>query len=202
MLRRLVLLRHGETEYNAGGRLQGQIDSVLTEAGREQARAAVPALMRFAPELTVASDLRRAAKTAEVFGTVSGVPLRTDKRLRETHLGAWQGMTGEEVDRRWPGGRRAWREPTWAPPGGEARVEVAARACELVDELDGEVAGTALLCAHGGTIAATTARLLDLPLPHWRMFAGMGNCHWTVLARGRAPAAPWRLATYNAGITG
>jgi broad specificity phosphatase PhoE len=201
MLRRLVLLRHGETDYNATGRLQGQIDSVLTEAGRAQARAAVPALMRFHPELTVTSDLRRAAETAEVFGEVSGVPLRLDKRLRETHLGAWQGMTGTEVDAAWPGGRRAWRQPTWAPPGGEPRVEVAARACELVDELDSELDGTALLCAHGGTIAATTARLLDLPLPSWPVLAGMGNCHWTVLARSRAQRACWRLVTYNAGVT-
>jgi broad specificity phosphatase PhoE len=202
MLRRMVLLRHGETEYNATGRLQGHIDSVLTETGREQARAAVPALMRFCPELAVTSDLRRAAETAEVFSEISGVPLRSDKRLRETHVGAWQGLTGDEVDERWPGGLQAWREPTWSPPGWEARVEVAARTCELIGELDAELAGTALLCAHGGTIGATTARLLGLPLRHWPVFAGMGNCHWTVLARSRGQAARWRLVTYNAAVTG
>jgi len=96
--RRLVLWRHGETDYNAAGRMQGHLDSALTPRGWNQARFAVPALARFSPDLVIASDLRRATDTATVLTDAIGVPLRIDKRLRETHLGEWQGLTGEEVD--------------------------------------------------------------------------------------------------------
>ncbi|MGX7827432.1 histidine phosphatase family protein [Actinokineospora sp. 24-640] len=202
-LRRLVLWRHGETDYNASGRMQGHLDSNLTEVGRNQARFAVPALARFAPDIVVASDLRRATDTATVFSTASGVPLRIDKRLRETHLGLWQGKTSAEVDTEWPGARRTWQtDPTWAPPGGEPRVEVATRAAEVVTDLDAGDEDTAMLCAHGGLIIALTARLLELPLASWSLLGGIGNCHWTVLARRANSGLAWRLIAYNAGITG
>ncbi|HWE88133.1 MAG TPA: histidine phosphatase family protein [Pseudonocardiaceae bacterium] len=199
---RLVLWRHGETDYNAEGRMQGHLDSALTQTGWNQARFAVPALARFDPQIVVASDLRRATDTATVFSEASGVPLRLDKRLRETNLGLWQGLTGVEVDAGWPGARRTWQQdPTFPPPDGETKVEVAARAAELVAELAVEWHGTALLCTHGGLINGLTAHLLDLPVPLWPRVSGLGNCHWTVLTR-RPGDGPWRLAVHNAGITG
>lgn len=202
-LARLVLWRHGETDYNASGRMQGHLDSNLTEVGWNQARFAVPALTRFAPDVVVASDLRRAMDTATVFSTASGVPLQMDKRLRETHLGQWQGKTSAEVDAQWPGSRKLWQtDPTWTPPGGESRVEVAARAAEVVADLDRDADGTALLCAHGGLIVALTAQLLELPLACWSLLGGIGNCHWTVLSRRKTSGLAWRLIAYNAGITG
>jgi broad specificity phosphatase PhoE len=202
-LRRIVLWRHGETDYNATGRMQGHLDANLTEVGWNQARFAVPALIRFAPDVVVTSDLRRATDTATVFSTASGVPMRVDKRLRETHLGLWQGKTSAEVDAEYPGARTTWQtDPTWAPPGGEARIEVAARAAEVVADLDAGEDGTALLCAHGGLISALTAHLLNLPVECWPLLAGIGNCHWTVLARREANGDAWRLINYNAGITG
>lgn len=199
-VRRIILWRHGETTYNASGRMQGHIDTELTEVGWNQARFAVPALARFAPDLVVASDLRRATDTATVFTEGMGVPLRVDKRLRETCLGQWQGLTGAEVDKDWPGYRRRWRgDATWAPPGGESRVDVADRAFEVVEDLEREELDTVLLAAHGGLIVALTARLLDLPVEHWTMLGGIGNCHWVELAR---PEGRWRLHAYNAGMTG
>jgi glucosyl-3-phosphoglycerate phosphatase len=203
-LRRLVLWRHGETDYNASGRMQGQLDSVLTQVGWNQARFAVPALARFSPDLVVASDLRRATDTATVFTTATGVALRIDKRLRETNLGIWQGMTSAEIDEQWPGSRRIWQtDPTWSPPGGESRVEVATRAHEVVSDLD-HVEGvlTVLLCAHGGLTAALTGHLLELPVTAWAKLGGIGNCHWTVLERRLTSGLAWRLIEYNAGITG
>lgn len=204
-LRRLVLWRHGETDYNASGRMQGQLDSVLTQVGWNQARFAVPALARFSPDLVIASDLRRATDTATVFTNATGVPLRIDKRLRETNLGIWQGMTSAEVDEQWPGSRQVWQtDPTWSPPGGESRVEVAARAYDLVADLDRADSGiaTALLCAHGGLTAALTGHLLELPVTAWTKLGGVGNCHWTVLERRLTSGLAWRLIVYNAGITG
>ena len=202
-LRRLVLWRHGETDYNAASRMQGHLDSQLTEVGWNQARFAVPALARFSPDLVVASDLRRAMDTATVFVQATGVPLRIDKRLRETNLGSWQGRTGAEVDELAPGARDVWqRDATWAPPGGESRVEVANRAAEVVADLDEGDAETVMFGTHGGLITALTGRLLDLPVSAWPMLGGIGNCHWTVLARRSSTGLAWRLITYNAGITG
>jgi glucosyl-3-phosphoglycerate phosphatase len=202
-LRRLVLWRHGETNYNASGRMQGHLDSALTDVGRNQARFAVPALARFSPDLVVASDLRRALDTATVFVQATSVPLRIDKRLRETNLGEWQGKTGAEVDEMAPGARAQWQsDATWAPPGGESRVEVAARAAEVVAGLDEGGEETVVLCAHGGLITALTGRLLDLPVKNWPLLGGIGNCHWTVLARRETTGMAWRLMAYNAGITG
>ncbi|MGH3877062.1 MAG: histidine phosphatase family protein [Actinophytocola sp.] len=202
-LSRLVMWRHGETDYNATGRMQGHLDSVLTDVGRNQARFAVPALARFSPDIVVTSDLRRAMDTATTFTEVTGVPLRVDKRLRETNLGLWQGMTSAEVDEQWPGSRQLWQtDPTWTPPGGESRLEVAARAAEVVGDLDESTEDTAVLCAHGGLITALTGHLLELPITAWAKLGGIGNCHWTVLTRRGSSGLAWRLRVYNAGITG
>jgi len=202
-LSRLVMWRHGETDYNATGRMQGHLDAALTDVGRNQARFAVPALARFSPEIVVTSDLRRAMDTATTFTETTGVSLRVDKRLRETNLGLWQGMTSVEVDEQWPGARQQWQtDPTWTPPGGESRLEVAARAAEVVGDLDETTDDTAVLCAHGGLIAALTGHLLELPITAWAKLGGIGNCHWTVLARRGSSGLAWRLRVYNAGITG
>ena len=90
-VRRLVLLRHGQTEWNAGSRMQGQLDTDLTELGREQAGAAAEVLAKRQPLVIVSSDLRRALDTATALGERSGVHVSVDERLRETHLGDWQG---------------------------------------------------------------------------------------------------------------
>ena len=202
-LRRLVMWRHGETDYNATGRMQGHLDSVLTEVGRNQARFAVPALARFSPDIVVTSDLRRAMDTATTFTDQVGVPLRVDKRLRETNLGLWQGKTSAEVDEQWPGARQVWQtDPTWTPPGGESRPEVANRAAEVVSDLDESSEETAVLCSHGGLIAALSGHLLELPITAWAKLGGIGNCHWTVLERRTSSGLAWRLRVYNAGITG
>ncbi|MFC4001425.1 histidine phosphatase family protein [Prauserella oleivorans] len=201
-LQRLVLWRHGETDFNAAGRMQGHLDSSLTEIGWNQARFAAPALARFEPDLVIASDLRRATDTATVLTEAIGVPLRIDKRLRETHLGEWQGLTGAEVDEQAPGERERWRlDATWAPPGGESRIDVAQRASEVVADLlrDDTEYGTVLLAAHGGLILALTAHLLALPVELWPSLGGISNCHWVELRRRDGV---WRLHAYNAGMTG
>ncbi|MEU5690476.1 histidine phosphatase family protein [Actinosynnema sp. NPDC020468] len=201
-LNRLVLWRHGETDYNATGRMQGHYDSELTGTGWNQARFAVPVLSGFAPELVVASDLHRARDTAGVFTEATGVPLRVDPRLRETNLGKWQGLTGEEIEAEWPGMLGAWRtDASVCPPDGETRVQVAERALAVVREVDEECSDTVLLCAHGGLISALTGRLLELPADRWALFGGIGNCHWTVFTRRPSGDGRWRLSSYNAGTT-
>ncbi len=211
-VRRLVLLRHGQTEYNAGSRMQGQLDTELTDLGREQAAAAAEVLAKRQPLAIVSSDLRRALDTALALGERAGHPVQVDTRLRETHLGDWQGMTHLEVDAAAPGARLAWREDArWAPHGGESRVDVAARSLPLVAELvDGhpdwgrhDPDRPVVLVTHGGLIAALTAALLDLPVDNWPVLGGMGNASWVQLSGHSSPdAAPgevrWRLDVWNA----
>lgn len=204
-LRRLVLLRHGQTDYNAEGRMQGHLDSHLTAAGHEQAAAAAPVLAALAPDRLISSDLRRAVDTAEVVGAACGLPVKFDARLRETHLGSWQGRTVPEIEGDHPGAIAAWRsDPAFAPPGGESRIAVVARSRPVVDELEAEFADgdarseTALLVAHGGMIAGLVTGLMDLPPATWPSFGGLGNCRWAVLAR-RDDHPRWRLAGYNVG---
>lgn len=201
-LDRLVLWRHGETEYNIAGRIQGHLDTELTENGALQADRTAVVIAGFAPDVALSSDLRRSTATAAAFTKVSGMPVGLDKRLRETHLGEWQGLSGSEVENDWPGAIGKWRAtPTWAPPGGESRVEVSERAVEVVDELDLECEGTALLCAHGGLITGLTARLLEWPLELWPGLGGVGNCNWVVLLRRTSGDNRWRLMTYNGSVT-
>jgi broad specificity phosphatase PhoE len=204
-LRRLILLRHGQTDYNVDGRMQGHIDSCLTDAGHEQAAEAAPVLASLAPDRLVSSDLRRAVDTAEVVGVACGLPVKFDPRLRETHLGLWQGHTVAEIERDYPGAIATWRsDPGWAPPEGESRIDVVARSRPVVDELDAEfadsdgVSETVLLVAHGGLIAGLVTGLLELPPSAWPSFGGLGNCRWAVLAR-RDDHPRWRLAGYNIG---
>ena len=211
-VRRLVMLRHGQTEFNAGSRMQGQLDTELTDLGRSQALAAAEVLATRRPLLVVSSDLRRAFDTAETLAQCCGLPVHADPRLRETHLGDWQGLTHDEVDAGSPGARLAWRDDArWAPHGGESRVDVADRSAPLVAEL---VAGErqwgaddaerpVVLVAHGGLIAALTAALLDLPVDNWPVLGGMGNASWVQLSGHGAADADvadirWRLDVWNA----
>ncbi len=207
-VRRLVMLRHGQTEYNAGSRMQGQLDTELSDLGREQAIAAAEVLAKRQPLAIVSSDLRRALDTAVTLGERAGMPVLVDTRLRETHLGDWQGMTHLEVDAAAPGARLAWREDArWAPHGGESRVDVAARSMPLLTEIVTEQTEWGLddrpvvLVAHGGLIAALTAAVLGLPVDNWPILGGMGNASWVQLS-GHSPAESddikWRLDVWNA----
>jgi probable phosphoglycerate mutase len=206
------MLRHGQTDYNATNRMQGQLDTDLGDLGRNQAVAAAEVLAKRQPLLIVSSDLRRALDTAVALGERSGLPVEVDTRLRETHLGDWQDLNHVEVDAKWPGARLAWRnDATWAPHGGESRIDVAERGMPLVRELiaDQTEWGTdeperpVVLVAHGGLIAALTAALLKLPVANWPALGGMGNASWVQLS-GHADADAefddirWRLDVWNA----
>ncbi len=213
-VRRLILLRHGQTEFNAGSRMQGQLDTVLSDLGRAQAGAAAEVLRKRHPLLIVSSDLWRAYDTATVLAEHNGLAVRVDTRLRETHLGDWQGLTHEEVDAAAPGARLAWRDDArWAPHGGESRIDVAERSEPLVAELiSGEPDwGSAedperpvVLVAHGGLIAALTAALLRLPVANWPILGGMANASWTQLSGYSdddvtdLAGVRWRLDVWNA----
>jgi 2,3-bisphosphoglycerate-dependent phosphoglycerate mutase/probable phosphoglycerate mutase len=202
-LSRLILLRHGQTDFNVAGRMQGHLESVLTPIGRAQAVAAAPVVAALAPDRLISSDLSRAADTAELVGAVCGLPVKLDARLRETHLGQWQGMSVDEIEAEYPGAIATWRsDAAWAPPGGESRIQVVERSRPVVHEVDAEPSDggseALLVVAHGGLIAGLVSGLLDLPARAWPAIGGLGNCRWAVLAR-RPDHPRWRLAGYNVG---
>lgn len=204
-IRQLVLLRHGQTDYNATRRMQGQLDTDLSDLGRKQAAVVAEVVAGLDPLAIVSSDLRRAYDTATAIGDRAGLPVQIDSRLRETHLGEWQGLTHTDVDTVAPGARAAWRaDATWAPPAGESRLDVAARSTRVVDELLDKYEDWGerpiVLVAHGGLIAALTAALLDLPVDRWPVLGGLGNTGWVQLS-GYGEQPTWRLDVWNASAT-
>ncbi len=195
MSRSLILIRHGQTMYNATGRMQGHLDTELSELGYAQAEAAAALLREKNISYIVASDLRRARETARVIAECLGLEVHVDARLRETNLGQWQGSTSAEVDESYPGARAIWRhDPTWAPPGGESRIDVARRARPVIDELmrthTGWDSGPVLVVGHGGAIGALTSALLGFGAEQYGLLSGLRNTHWSQLtARPRFDAA-------------
>ena len=181
--------------------MQGHLDVELTEGGLAQAALVAPGIAALGPDRLISSDLRRAVDTAAVVGAAAGLDVKVDPRLRETHLGQWQGRTVAEIEADWPGTIAEWRSDAgWAPPGGESRIEVVRRARPVIDELDEEYAdnpeGIVVVVAHGGMIAGLVCGLLGLPVSTWPSIGGMANCHWAALAR-RINHPRWRLSGYN-----
>jgi probable phosphoglycerate mutase len=193
----VVLWRHGQTAWNSSRRFQGQIDAALDDTGRAQAVHAAGQLATLGPQLIIASDLSRAAETAQALADLVGLEVRRTPALRETHGGAWEGRYADELkcDPQY----LAWLAGDDVPAGGaETRSQVGDRAVVAVREAVAELepAGVAVVASHGGTIRSTIGRMLDLPVEHWRVFGGLANCCWSVLEEGRTG---WRLVEHNAG---
>lgn len=157
---RLLLVRHGESEWNALGRWQGQADPPLSDLGRAQARKAAQAVG--AVDGVWASDLQRAHETADIVAKELGIgPVEIDEDLRERDAGEWSGLTRAEIDERYPG----WLDPPQIasgfapstgrrPPGWESDENLLSRALtaisRIVEALGGS--GDALVVTHGGLI--------------------------------------------------
>ena len=157
----LLIIRHGESEWNVEKRWQGWLDAPLTALGEEQARQRAEALAEagFAPTLVLTSDLGRAQQTAEIIADALGAPCRPHTGLRERNGGEWEGSTGSEIDDRWPGMRDAWRRgEITAPPGGEEDSTVLAR----FDAAMATVLGSdlpALVVTHHGVLRLVATNL-------------------------------------------
>src|SRR5687767_11701387 len=95
---RVILVRHGATEWNRGHKFQGHQDVPLADLGRQQAERIAARLQREHVNFAFCSDLQRARQTAEIVTTASDVPLRVTAGLREMSFGAWEGLTAKEVE--------------------------------------------------------------------------------------------------------
>ena len=196
---RLILWRHGRTEWNAEGRFQGQLDPPLDDTGRRQAAAAAPyvaAGLRPEDTVVVSSDLDRAADTARALGRLIGVEVRLDERLREHGMGSWEGLTRAEVADRFPHQFADWMagRPVLGR-GGEEPAAVGKRAVAALADLPR--AAVAVVVTHGGTAGRLIERLLDLADDHRRVFGPLANCAWSELG---VQGGRWRLLRHNLAV--
>ena len=180
---RWFIVRHGETEWNAQGRIQGHTDISLSEIGIQQARLVAQRLAGVSLDVAYSSDLKRSAETArEILGQRS-TPLHTTPRLREFNKGVFEGLTPEETGQRYPELYAASQvnDLDFAPPGGESIRQTSARMNAFMTELrmrhpDENV----LIVGHGGALRAGFVALMELPLEaNWRFL--MTNCGLSVL---------------------
>ncbi|MCR4513144.1 histidine phosphatase family protein [Aeromicrobium sp. 50.2.37] len=203
MTRRVVLWRHGRTEWNVAGRVQGQTDTSLDDVGREQARAAAARLASLQPVRILSSDLERARDTAEELSRLSGVPVELDERLREMNFGEREGLTWRESWDRFPELMKAMLEDREERfPGAELHAEAGARLSEALGEaletLEDEQ--TLVVVAHGAVLRVGACTFLGFPEATWRTFAGLSNCSWIALEQiSPAHGTRWRLTEWNAG---
>jgi probable phosphoglycerate mutase len=164
---RLLAIRHGETVSNQAGRFQGQADSPLSPVGTAQSQALAARLAGAGLAALYSSDLGRAVGTAQLIAAATGLPLQIDARLRERHLGVFQGLTAEEVAARHPEANAAFRrgDPDFVLPQGESMRQSLLRFCACCDELAGRHAGcTIALVTHGGVLSTFLRHVLGLPL--------------------------------------
>lgn len=184
----LLLIRHGETAWNAETRIQGQLDIPLSSTGFWQAGRLAERLADEPIDAIVASDFARAWMTAQPIAQARRVEALPEPRLRERHFGVFQGLTLDEIARTYPAEFAAWRDrdPDWAMPEGESATAFKARVLAALDDIVHRFAGrTVAVVAHGGVldVAYRHARGLawDAPREHNMVNAAVNR----VTARAR-----------------
>lgn len=204
-MKQIIIWRHGQTDWNLENRFQGHSDIPLNPVGHYQAGQAARVLRDMEPTYIISSDLSRARSTAEALAAVTGLEVKIDQRLRETHGGAWEGKTGaenraEDYERfiRWIDGND---DP--AGGSGERRSEVAERATQAIyaalNLADRSLEERLVVVTHGGTARCLLGRLLQLPLQSWGVFGGLANASWSVMSDNHnAIDLTWLLAEHNA----
>jgi broad specificity phosphatase PhoE len=174
---KLLLARHGETDWNRDGRWQGHSDTQLNERGREQARELADAIESV--DVVYSSDLARALETAEIVAARLGREVRPDRRLRERGFGAWEGLTSLEIEARFAEAHSRWRAGEgFGAEDAEPFDSFAARIHAFLEEVlrlhpDEDV----LVVAHGGSIRVIHALAtgLDYVRDH-RTIPAVANC--------------------------
>jgi 2,3-bisphosphoglycerate-dependent phosphoglycerate mutase len=150
---RILLVRHGETDWNAAGRIQGHSDTPLNAAGRLQARRAAQRLAREPIRALYSSDLARAFETATIIGAPLGLTVVASPQLRERRYGEWEGLTSPEIQARYPKQFAIWRARStdFVPAQGETRNQLLTRAlAELQTIARRHVREMVVVVSHGG----------------------------------------------------
>ena len=178
---RLLVVRHGQSEWNASGRWQGRADPPLTDEGRRQSKVAGGALGTF--DAVVASPLLRAAETATIIAELLGIgPVLTDPDLVERDAGEWQGLTRSQIQEGWPGFLDDGRRPPGYEPG-DAMLTRTLSVLERISERMGD--GDVLVVSHGGVVYA----LEEACGEPWRRLPNLG-ARWFEVSGGDLSAGP------------
>ena len=168
MTTKFILIRHGETNWNREGRYQGQIDTALSDYGRNQGAKITTALESVPIDVCYSSPLKRSYDTAKMGLGERDITINTDDRLLEINHGAWEGLLASEVEKRWPDILEKWRTTVvdaQMPGGGENIVDVKNRAMEAFEEYAREHEGkTILVAAHDAINKAVLCAILDIDL--------------------------------------
>lgn len=194
---RIIFIRHGETDWNASLRYQGHMNIPLNERGRSQAAAAGTRLAQYKATALYTSDLARAAETAGIIGEQLGLAPQTMPELREIHVGQWEGLTPEELYRRFPEHMREYeRDPARTVRlGGESYLQLQERALVALNKIQAahKPNDVILAVSHGGTIRALLCHVIGLDLGYFgRMWLDNGS--FTELRNG---SSGWRLLRLN-----
>ena len=199
---RLVLLRHGRTEWNHVRRAQGHAPVPLDEVGHEQAKRAGVLLADLRPVRLWSSDLERAVQTARHVADAVGLEVEHDERLREFAVGERQGMTWAEALERWPHieGAQGFHEQLRGVPGAETETDVLMRIVPAVQEaLDALGAGeTGIVVTHGAALKLALGGLLGWPTELAGTLGVLENCHWASVVRPEGRRTP-KLESYGRG---
>jgi 2,3-bisphosphoglycerate-dependent phosphoglycerate mutase len=181
----ILLVRHGETDWNRERRIQGQSDPPLNDLGREQSRTLAGRLASEEIDAIYSSDLRRARETAEILADELGQPVVLDPELRELDFGPWEGHTVDELHARFPEAFERWLAGGVAEwNGGETHDAMADRIRGAVRRLAATHAGESiLLVAHGGPVRVLLMDAEGLPYPEARReFRRIANCDLSRIA--------------------
>jgi len=170
---RFIVCRHGETAWNAQHCIQGHLDSPLNEEGLAQALLVGECLGHEAFDVLYSSDLGRALQTAQPIADRSSREILREPRLRERHLGSFQGLTGAECERAYPAeyARFKSRDPGHGPPGGESVRQIFERVSAVFTDLAGKHPGqTLVVVTHGGVLDSLYRLVNGVPLEQIRDF--------------------------------
>ena len=180
---RLLIVRHGETPWNAEGRLQGHADIDISEEGRQQAGKVAKRLEDTPIDVAYSSDLARAWHTAQIVLDQRNVPLHSTEGLRERYYGVFEGLTVEERQVQYPDefAGSLIKDLEFAPPGGESARGTLERMATVIGEIkERHLNETVLIVGHGGSLLSAIIALMELPPEAtWRFI--MGNCGLTVI---------------------
>lgn len=192
----LIMVRHGQTQWNLKLIRQGHLDSPLTEMGLAQAKALGERLARETFSALYSSDLGRAVQTAQMIAAATGHEIVTDPRLRERHLGIFQGLNGDELKEKYPEEYRLHRTmgPSYVIPGGESMRQQVERNVAYFNEIAEKHLGeTIVVVTHGGVLSGFFRHALSIPLEAPRRFE-FTNASLNVFTY---EAGSWMLRTWG-----
>jgi probable phosphoglycerate mutase len=199
---RVVLWRHGQTDWNVANRFQGHSDIPLNKVGQYQAAEAAKVLAALRPDRIISSDLIRAQQTAAPLAQLTDIKVEINSGIRETDGGLWEGKLASENRASHGELFASWYEGGDEPAGvtGERRSDVAKRAVSVIEKETENFSGTIIFVTHGGTVRSVLGSILKLPIPQWGVIGGLSNACWSVLELTKHhTGSKWYLAEHNAG---